>query len=91
VRIPEVNLGDFSAQEFFIEGNYYQSNFDFEKTFSEDWNNGLFNKNTRLSLGIIYPLALDTVARFNMEYNPGADGLNYNIMFNTDFKGLPEM
>lgn len=91
VRIPEVNLGDFSAQEFFIEGNYYQSNFDFEKTFSEDWNNGVFNKNTRLSLGIIYPLALDTVARFNMEYNPGADGLNYNIMFNTDFKGLPEM
>ncbi|MFW6149162.1 MAG: hypothetical protein ACOC6D_04820, partial [Atribacterota bacterium] len=91
VRIPEVNLGDFNAQEFFIEGTYYQNNFDFEKTFSEEWKSSLLNDNTRLSLGVIYPLALDTVARFKMQYNPGSEEFNYNITFETDFKGLPEM
>lgn len=91
VRIPEVNLGDFSAPEFFIEGTYYQNNFDFEKTFSEEWKSSLLNDNTRLSLGIIYPLAMDTVANFKVQYNPGTEEFNYNITFETDFKGLPEM
>ncbi|MFO7882163.1 MAG: hypothetical protein R6U52_06470 [Kosmotogaceae bacterium] len=91
VRIPEVNIGDFNAPEFFLEGKYYQNNFEFSKAFSEDWKEGLLNDNTRLSLGIIYPLALDTVARFKMQYNPGTAEFNYNVMFETDFKGIPEM